>query len=432
MISALSTGAAIVWVWCCLAMVLLAGPAIVLARTPGANRRSAAIEAALPWTWAAIAVLVPAATAIRGFNWASALLISIAVPLTVWLSRHRGRRRAGFRRVVRAAVLTVVTARPQASDIISTLRRRQWLIAGAAGLLAAATLIPIRLTVPADFDVLWRTHLLLGGQACWDPVAALAALATRISAVDALVAIVALRLGLMAMTAGAACLLVVTVAGRRTLTALAPIPVVVSAAQIPVSIWAFLLFAVVGAVQLARWRRDRRGRWQSAVVAGVLALTQLPSTASVTGSWQDAPPMTALEHPSAARETLRLTRRSGGGDWLLVAPPEQALEVDSRDHVYDLLQFVSRFADRTASADFRFDLPVRRLYVMVEKTPLDVSRPAPGVDFLVSQPAAYRVPSQRERLEQAARRLCDDYRRTHTGATIAYDDDLLRVYQFEL
>ena len=142
--------------------------------------------------------------------------------------------------------------------------------------------------------------------------------------------------------------------------------------------------------------------------------------------------MAALEHPSAARETLRLARRSAGEDWLLVAPPEQALEVDSRDHVYDLLQFVSRFADRTASRDFRFDLPARRLYVMVEKVRLDVSRPAPGVRFVAAQPAAYRVPSERDRLEQAARRICDDYRRSHAGATIAYDDDVLRIYQFEL
>ena len=210
MINALSTGAAIVWVWCCLALVLVAIPAIVLGS--GTHRRSAVLAPALLWTWAAIAVLVPASAAIRGFNWASALLISIAVPVTVWLSRHRGRRRAGFRRVVRAAVLTVVTARPDAQDVTRTMRRWAWVIAAAAGLLAGAAFVPIRLTVPADFDVLWRTHLLLGGHASWDPVAALAALVTRISVVDALVAVVAIRIGLIALTAGAACVLIVTVA----------------------------------------------------------------------------------------------------------------------------------------------------------------------------------------------------------------------------
>ena len=199
----------------------------------------------------------------------------------------------------------------------------------------------------------------------------------------------------------------------------------VSAAPLPVTTWACALFAIAGAAQLARWHRDRRGRWQPAVVAAILALAQLPSTASLA-SWRKAPSLTVLEHPSAARETLQLARRAAGEDWLLVAPPEQALEVDSRNHVYDLLQFVSRFADRTANRDFRFDLPTRRLYVMVETSPLDVGRPAPGVRFLAAQPAAYRVPSERDRLEQAARRLCDDYRRTHAGATIAYDDDVLR------
>jgi len=93
---------------------------------------------------------------------------------------------------------------------------------------------------------------------------------------------------------------------------------------------------------------------------------------------------------------------------------------------------VTRFEDRAGRRDFRFDLPARRLYVMVEKEPLDVGRTAPGVLFLAAQPAAYRVQRERDRLERAARRLCDDYRRTHAGTAIAYEDAVLRVYQFEL
>jgi hypothetical protein len=117
---------------------------------------------------------------------------------------------------------------------------------------------------------------------------------------------------------------------------------------------------------------------------------------------------------------------------MLVGPPEQGLEIDARGRFCDLQEFVTRFGDRAGRRDFRFDLPARRIYVMVEKEPLDVGRPAPGVRFLAAQPAAYRVQRERDRLEQAARRLCDDYRRSHVGAAIAYEDAVLRVYQFEL
>jgi len=157
----------------------------------------------------------------------------------------------------------------------------------------------------------------------------------------------------------------------------------------------------------------------------------MPYLTGPTRPWRQALHPPALEQPAAARETLRLAGRSPGRDWLLVAPPEQALELDPPGRWYDLQRFVTRFEKRAAQRDFRFDLHARRLFVMVEKQPLRVGHSMRGVDFVDAQPAAYRVQRERDRLERTARRLCDDYRRTHAGATILYDDAVLRIYQFD-
>jgi len=296
--------------------------------------------------------------------------------------------------------------------------------AAVLGLAAVST--GLRLAVPADFDTLWRTRLLLGGTMSWDPIAAVAAVVARIAAVDALVAVIAVRICLIGVTLLAVTAWAARLLRQSSMAAALTVPLAATAPAVSLDVWAVALLAIIVVSAFA----TRRG-W-CAVAAALLASAHLVHCANPRAVWSQMGAIAALEHPAAARETLRLVHESPGDDWLLIAPPEQALEIDGRDRSYDLARFVSRFRNQTGRPGFRFNLPVRRLYVMVEKQTLNVSRPVTGVRFLDSQPAAYRVQSERDRLERDARRLCDEYRRTHSGTAIDYDDVALRIYRFEI
>ena len=77
---------------------------------------------------------------------------------------------------------------------------------------------------------------------------------------------------------------------------------------------------------------------------------------------------------------------------MIVAPPEQQLETGGLTRTYDLARFVSRYRDRAGDARFRFDIRANRLFVFVEKVPLDVSRPsrACGSSTISRRPIACR------------------------------------------
>jgi hypothetical protein len=139
-----------------------------------------------------------------------------------------------------------------------------------------------------------------------------------------------------------------------------------------------------------------------------------------------------LEHRAVADQALRLPHSQPDPEWVVVGPPELRLEIGLDERTYDLARFVSRFHGRTRDARFRFDVRTRRLFVFVEKRPFVPDDPPQGVRFVTAQPAIYRVPRERSRLSRLARQVCDDYRSTHAGVTITYDDAVLRVYRIEL
>jgi hypothetical protein len=289
----------------------------------------------------------------------------------------------------------------------------------------------MRLPVPADFDTLWRSRQLLQGTPVWDPLASLSAVLTHVSAADALSVVGASRLALVTLTAGAAGLLVAEIFDRRAAVLIALV-VSVLAPWAPASTWAVLLLAIIGTTSLWVWGRDHRSTdgWH-AIAAFGLAVGQIVAVPDAGVLLRVSSTARFLEHRAAPLEALRLARLPLDADWVLVGPPEQQLETDGRGGYYDLSRFVSRFRDRAGDGRFRFDLGTRRLFVFVEKTAIDVSRPERGVRFVEAQPSAYRVPRERARLARLAKQICDDYRRTHTGAEIVYDDDVLRVYRID-
>jgi hypothetical protein len=380
-----------------------------------------------------MAIGVPAAVSVHGFNWATALLLSFAWPAALWAIRHRGRCRASFVEQIRRLVFRVVA--PEWTVRWPRLTAMTVVIAGLSIIPFVRYAIghsDVRLPVPADFDTLWNTRQLLDGMPAWDPLASFSAVLTRVSAADALSVMVASRLALIALAAAAAGLCCAEIVRHRAGALAAPV-LVLLAPWAPAAVWAVILLSLVSATSVVVWWRHRRPAdlWHASA-AGLLAAGQvlaLPDTGvllhvSRTPAYQ--------EHRSAPVEAMRLARLPhDDAQWVLVGPPEQRLETGGRGAYLDLARFVSRFGERAGDARFRFDLGPRRLFVFVEKAPLDVSRAVRGVSFIEAQPAAYRVPRERARLARLARQLCDDYRRTHSGAEIVYDDDVLRVYRID-
>jgi hypothetical protein len=376
-------------------------------------------------------------TALHGFNWFTALIIAVTWPATLWCSRHIGQHRAAFRQLVRALVFRLVESR---LGLSRQMRMRAALGSGLAlvgiALLAAAR-IDVRLPSPADFDTLSRVRQLLNGTTTWDPLASLAAVTIHVAATDALSAMRAIRMALVAWTAFAAGQLIMEGFGVRSgrgAVAVAPLALAVAAPTAPLGTWAIGLVLLIGATSLLRSIRDRclQDGWH-ALAALVLAVALAVPFAGHSGALtQVSVRAHYLEYRAAAHTALQLGRLPPEEDWVLAGPPEQQLETGGRGRFIDLARFVARFRDRAGAESFRFDLGRGRLFVLVEKEALDVSRPLPGVQFVAAQPAAYRVPRERARLARLARQICDDYRRTHVGTAIVYDDVQLRVYRFDL
>jgi hypothetical protein len=142
-------------------------------------------------------------------------------------------------------------------------------------------------------------------------------------------------------------------------------------------------------------------------------------------------PALYLEHEAAARQTLALAHLNGNDRWALIGAPEQLIEIGETGHFADLQHFVSRYGSVVSNPRFRFDIPVERLFIQVEKHPFQVHdmqriwSPSHAADV---EWAAYRLPERRAELNRNALELCEAYRRTHAGVSIAYEDDDLRVY----
>jgi hypothetical protein len=200
----------------------------------------------------------------------------------------------------------------------------------------------------------------------------------------------------------------------------------------PLTTWAIALLALIGLASAGRWARGRRRRdaWCAAAAVVLAGAHALPFAAHPAAIWRTSRTAPFVEREASARQALRLAR-GAEGPWVLVGPPEQQLEIDGRGRFYDLARFVARFDGRTGRTAFRFDLGGGPLFVFVEKTAPERGVVAGGLRFLDARPAVYGVPYERARLARRARRLCDAYRRTHSGASIFYDDAELRVYRIE-
>jgi len=142
---------------------------------------------ALVWTWLTFAIGVPLCAAVHGFNWATALLLSVAWPTALWLIRHRGSYRATFREHVRGLVFRILaTASDEGPDHAGPEPLDRMGHAAADPAAARQRHRHPAAGFPPTSIRSGTTRALLGGTAVWDPLAALSAVLIRLSAADAL------------------------------------------------------------------------------------------------------------------------------------------------------------------------------------------------------------------------------------------------------
>jgi hypothetical protein len=423
------------WIVAVAAIAFAVVPALTLGRPAGRTAWWPDVLAGVVWTVLAVIVLVPVLAALHLLNWATALLVPLAWPIVLWLYRYRGAPVGAFRALCRRTTLSVLMwmkQPPTAHDAIAQPRRSQRAptplfsarsAVSAVALIAAAALLfwttarELRFSSPADYDVLAHTRAMLaGGHWIADPAASLAAVLSRVAAVDPMQALRFLR--------------PLTAPGSIVAAALPNVSLNAACA------WTAVIAAVLLAL-VAVQGVHRRDRWHVVAAGAVAALSF--SAAGRTGiGAADAVGSAGtggyVEYDAAPRQALNIARDFADRPWAIVAPPEQRVEIGDPRRFIALAEFVRRFGDRAGDRRFRFDVPGRDLFVFVERTPLHVppgAALAPGrYSSSLSPGAAYWMPNARVRLERQALELCERYRRSHARAAVYFEDANLRVYHF--
>jgi hypothetical protein len=289
----------------------------------------------------------------------------------------------------------------------------------------------LRLQSPADYQTLAHARqLLAGGQWTIDPLAGIVAVLARIGAVDPMQVLRFLQPLLLCGVACAAALLLYRVSTSRVaaVVLLAGVTTLVigGVVEMPSTTVAlgltFSLAAMVLAVVAAEGLHER-DRWHvlaAGLVAACVFLGSQPSAMDAPGH---------VEYDAAARVALRIARSFPAGQWTIVGPREQRLEISRPSAYLDVGEFVRRYHGRAGLRQFRFDLSSRYVFVFVEKRPLTVEQASLFPEAVGTSGGSY-LPNTRARLQRQALELCESYSRTHACASVYYEDDNLRVYQF--
>jgi hypothetical protein len=140
-----------------------------------------------------------------------------------------------------------------------------------------------------------------------------------------------------------------------------------------------------------------------------------------------------LEYENAARETEDIANRFPKQRWRVVAPTEQLAETLGLGGYEDLGDFVEKYQDQAEDPQFVIPGAPDDLFVYVEKKPFQIFTSEPAVVPLVvladTTYRSYRSPAGRASLEEAALRLCEEYRKSHNDTKIFFEDETLRIYQ---
>ena len=424
------------WIVAVAALAFPVIPALALGRPAGRASWWPDALAGVVWTALAVIVLVPLLADLCLLNWATALLVPLAWPIGLWLYRYRGAPAGAFRALCRRSTLQVLmwmgelsttedtgdtgnrldrrwgfTSASSVSTVVARFRQAA-VAAVAVALLLWTTDRELRFSSPADYDVLAHTRAMLaGGHWVVDPAASLAAVLSRLAAVDPMQALRFLK--------------PLTAPGAIVAAALQTSSLNAACA------WTAVIAAVLLALVAVR-RVHRRDGWH--VLAACAVAVCSFSAANRAGADDGVGIAGAggyVEYDAAARQALNIAGDFANRPCVIVAPPEQRVEVGDPRRCIALADFVRRFGDRAGDRRFRVDVPGRDLFVFVERTPLLVQPGAALTPARYSSAAApYWMPNARAHLERQALELCESYRRSHAAASVYYEDANLRVYHF--
>lgn len=418
------------WVGLRIVIVIVAGygilPLLVLNRHPGRRWWPEAVGGSAS-SLLATTLVVPLLARVRLLNWATCLIVSAAWPAALWIYRARGAPLSEYRAAYRRLTLWSLSRRwhprsPRALGV-PTVAAALFVV-----LVFSPSILQLRLGASGDYAILARARTLLGGGVwTFEPVAAVTAVVSRVAAVDAMQVVRFLRPLLIIACAGLVGIVIRSMTDS-TAASLAPLGAAALARFAPSTIggpsttvlWLWSSLAAALALAIVGSEGVHRQRWY---VAGA-ALLALSAAPAARGANADTHP---IEYEAAARIALHIARTMEAGTWTIAAPPEQALEIPDQRSFLDLAAFVHHNDSRAGLHEFRFGVPTRALFVFVERRPLPTMLEA-GTFFRGD--ARYSMPNARARLEREAWDLCERYRRTHTRATVYYDDDNLRVYEF--
>jgi hypothetical protein len=414
----------IVAVFCAIYLVL---PAAALGRAPTRELWWPEWLGASCWSVLATILLVPPLARFHLLNWATSLLTPAVFPLALWCYRYRGAPGGNLQHLSRRVAIKLFSTTPR----LPRLERLDIFVGftlAVAPMTFGRSIAELRLQAPADYNTLAAARTLAtGGRWVFDPAASIAVILARVSAAD--VMHVLRFLPAIAIVAGAAAgaAVVSRRAGRWSqLCFLAALIVfaaigaeVVTSAPRAVGV-CFGATAVAMSV-IASDGVHRRDRWHVAAALAVAALVfaaPKPNAASAGASGY-------VEYDASARTALRISQSATAQSWIIVAAPEQRLEIADATRFLDIAEFVRRYGGRTGASSFRFGLGANELFVFVEKQPLA----SPAGLAPSGATAAYSMPNARARIQRAALAACDDYNRSHPRGEIYYEDAQLRVYR---
>jgi hypothetical protein len=141
-----------------------------------------------------------------------------------------------------------------------------------------------------------------------------------------------------------------------------------------------------------------------------------------------------VEHEVSAAKTLEIASTFRRGRWLIVGAIEQLAETYGRGWFQDPASFLAENGERVQDPAFRFDMTVDDLFVFVERRPFKTfaSEPADLPFSTLADPSyrQYRSLAGRASVQAQLYALCESYKRTHTNASIYYEDAQITIYRF--
>jgi hypothetical protein len=144
------------------------------------------------------------------------------------------------------------------------------------------------------------------------------------------------------------------------------------------------------------------------------------------------------EYDAAVDNYLKIKADFPIHDWTIVSPTEQFQQALGYGWHYEILNFVKEFTvEDMEDAQFKLPIPTSHIFFYTEKIPLYTGRrvteqdaeknldPSNGNDPHLQY---YGSPEQRAIIQAKAIKLIEAYARTHTGVSVYYEDENMKIY----